>query len=317
MQGESAAGAECPRCGGTLGGARWCPTCGLDTTPEASSLPTSELYDAIRREVAWLQANPGHGPVTSAVPLQPDRPREEVDHARVPSAEQLTTFRPIERSATLTVWLLGAGIAVALVGVLNDIERIQLFGDLVSGRPVSQPTLEASDSRRDVVSALQFLFFVLTAIFFIRWFHRSYRNLRSLGMRRRYGTGWAIGAWFVPFLNLVRPKKIANDIWRESDPDIDTPVRELGVGPLSALLNWWWAAYLGSSILDNIASTAVNSSQTEGSLHDAYVLALVSDVGDVVAAVVAIYMVRRMTARQSGRRTAVEARLATQAPASA
>src|SRR5215213_2684690 len=33
---------------------------------------------------------------------------------------------------------------------------------------------------------------------------------------RRYGTGWALGSWFVPILNAWRPKQIINDIWHQS-----------------------------------------------------------------------------------------------------
>jgi hypothetical protein len=36
----------------------------------------------------------------------------------------------------------------------------------------------------------------------------------------RWSAGWAIGAWFVPVLSLVRPKAILNDIWRASDPRV-------------------------------------------------------------------------------------------------
>lgn len=44
---------------------------------------------------------------------------------------------------------------------------------------------------------------------FLVWFWLAYRNLDALDLRRRYGTGWAIGGWFVPFLNLARPKQVA------------------------------------------------------------------------------------------------------------
>jgi hypothetical protein len=52
-----------------------------------------------------------------------------------------------------------------------------------------------------------------------RLFRRAYRNLPALGAESpRFSSGWAVGAWFVPFLNLVRPKQIMDDIWRASDP---------------------------------------------------------------------------------------------------
>ena len=46
----------------------------------------------------------------------------------------------------------------------------------------------------------------------------------------RYGNGWAIGAWFVPILSLVRPKQMANEIWRGSERGVDLAGGEAGRG---------------------------------------------------------------------------------------
>jgi hypothetical protein len=82
----------------------------------------------------------------------------------------------------------------------------------------------------------------VTATVFIIWFHRAYRNLGSLGVAQlRWGTGWAVGGWFVPLLNFVRPKSIANDIWRGSDPAASTEVADFEPqGPVPWFHNLWW-----------------------------------------------------------------------------
>ena len=47
----------------------------------------------------------------------------------------------------------------------------------------------------------------MCGIVFIRWLRAAYRNLDLLAPGvRRYGHGSAIGAWFVPFLNLLAPE---------------------------------------------------------------------------------------------------------------
>jgi hypothetical protein len=52
-----------------------------------------------------------------------------------------------------------------------------------------------------------------TAVGFLVWFHRAYTNLPALGIEPLpYATGWTIGAWLVPLLNLVRPKQIMDTI---------------------------------------------------------------------------------------------------------
>jgi hypothetical protein len=77
------------------------------------------------------------------------------------------------------------------------------------------------------VGAIVFVFVivVLTLPTFIWWFQRAYRNLA----RQQFHPAWAYFAWFVPILNIWRPKQLANRIWRGS------------VSPgLGFSIQWWW-----------------------------------------------------------------------------
>ena len=50
---------------------------------------------------------------------------------------------------------------------------------------------------------------------FIGWLHAGAKQVQRVTPNLlRYAPGWAIGAWFVPFLNLVRPVQIVNDVRR-------------------------------------------------------------------------------------------------------
>ncbi len=53
---------------------------------------------------------------------------------------------------------------------------------------------------------------------FLIWFHRAYRRLEVLEVgNRRYSATWAVLGWFIPFLNLVRPYRVAIEIWERTD----------------------------------------------------------------------------------------------------
>ena len=63
--------------------------------------------------------------------------------------------------------------------------------------------------------------FLVTGIVFIVWFRDAYKNVGRLGVAGlRWSSGWAVGAWLVPFLNLRRPKEMLNDMWRGSNPSL-------------------------------------------------------------------------------------------------
>ncbi len=93
--------------------------------------------------------------------------------------------------------------------------------------------------------AFSLLGYGLAAIVFISWFGMAYANLGRLGVKNlRWSNGWAVGAWFVPILNLFRPKQIANDIWRGSEPDIEVSSNRWQFGQVTPIIHWWWGLFL-------------------------------------------------------------------------
>jgi hypothetical protein len=81
---------------------------------------------------------------------------------------------------------------------------------------------------------------------FLAWFYRAYKNLDLAGVNTLYAPGWAIGSFFVPLLNLIRPYRIMEEIWLENagrlnDPNsTESPAEEQP----GALLKWWWGCKL-------------------------------------------------------------------------
>ena len=98
---------------------------------------------------------------------------------------------------------------------------------------------------------------------------------------RRFGQGWAIGAWFVPFLNLVRPVKIVNDVWVRAD----------GRGAMHPITGYWWACYLLDSLFGRLASAHLDDAHSLKSLHSGTVEMLASDAFTFVPALLAIAVV--------------------------
>lgn len=119
------------------------------------------------------------------------------------------------------------------------------------------------------------------------WFRRAYRNLAE----RRFKAGWAVGGRFVPFLNLVRPKQIADELWLAS------AAAETDRRRVSPLLHWWWAAYVAMGIVDRIAAVLIRNAVEIPQIVLASQMVLVLDVLHVVAGVLALLVVRRLTAR--------------------
>lgn len=165
----------------------------------------------------------------------------------------------------------------------------------------------ALDTRDRTIGWLQLGAYLGTAIAFIVWLFAVYRNLGHLGVPNyRFKPGWAIGGWFVPFLNLVRPKQIVDDAWRGSDPDVgeihDVNWHKL---PVSPLLHWWWAAFIISGFAGNIYAQIALPAETLANIRTAYAWGLWSDVLGSIAGILAIVLVVKLSRRQGARASAL------------
>jgi hypothetical protein len=97
---------------------------------------------------------------------------------------------------------------------------------------------------------LQLVAFLLIIIcFFVvgRWIYRASVNAHALGSEMTITPGWAVGWYFVPFANLVKPFHAMREIWlssHESDGSYEERVPILG---------WWWGLWIVTNILANAA----------------------------------------------------------------
>jgi Domain of unknown function (DUF4328) len=220
-------------------------------------------------------------------------------------------------------WAIGALVATVvsnLAAIGADVLTIDLMGHALAGDELRQSSLEADDLRQTLSATAQFAALIAAAVFFIRWFNRAHESLRALGAQPRYKDWWAIVGWFVPILNLWRPKQIANDIWRGTDPTVRSMSLVISATRVPLLLGVWWVAWLVSGSLTQGAARVWWDTTTS---EEAAILALIGDDGPaedlrtaaifdvvasstgVVAALLAILVVRTLTARHVARQELV------------
>jgi len=119
-------------------------------------------------------------------------------------------------------------ISLGFAYVLWD--RSNVLKDIRDGVNVTFDDVNAADDRVSLLAGLWLLGFLVTGIIFIVWFHRAYTNLANRG-QTKHSTGWAIGAWFVPFLNFWRPAKMTQELLDNGEGE--------GSAPTNVLWGWW------------------------------------------------------------------------------
>ena len=202
-----------------------------------------------------------------------------------------TRVRPLLRVRSLGTAVqcsLGVVIAVTVFSAWSTWNRRSFLVDVREGRDrITPASADEVDSLVQAAGILALLLLVVTAVLWVIWFQRAYKNVSTVH-DVEHGTGWAIGAWFVPFLNLVRPFQMAREIV------VETPSPRLTKAP--ALLGWWWGTWLISGMLSRFGFS--RDPESLDALVTSDTVSTCSDVVSIVAAVLAILVVRRITRAQ-------------------
>jgi hypothetical protein len=218
-------------------------------------------------------------------------------------------FQSASGLAMATKIMLGLNLLTSLVILGSLFMQHQLATRLVAGEPVRPAELQDDQVRSVILTVLHLIVYLATGIVFLAWFHRAYVNLPALGARGLICTsGWAIGAWFVPILNLFRPVQIAQEIWRNSDPDAaTTDDLRIHVPESSALISFWWMLWIVNLVLSQVALRMSSNANTAESFQSATIVSMVSEAVRMVTAVFALRVVSAIDARQTARAAALAA----------
>jgi LSD1 subclass zinc finger protein len=124
-------------------------------------------------------------------------------------------FRPAAGLGLAVKILLALNALLGLVMIGNDYLDYRLATRLIALDNVPQADIDSNDLRQSAFAVVNFLTYLATVIVFVIWFYRAHANLKSLDARHlRYTSGWAVGYWFIPIMNLFRPVQVAQEIWR-------------------------------------------------------------------------------------------------------
>ena len=153
-----------------------------------------------------------------------------------------------------------------------------------------------------LLGILEAVVYICCIVFFLLWLYRCYTNLAALKSGSpEYTPGWAVGWWFIPFANLIKPLGVVRDLWNESDPDFDPELNFLSnsVGT-PALLGWWWAFWLLSNFSANISGRFTDL-ESAGGIQTFSIGLIIASLFGIAAAALAILVVKNITRRQEAR----------------
>jgi len=262
-----------------------------------------------REPTTSSEQSPAGNSVAEAVEPPSDNPYQPPD---APAAREVGPgdisvdgdgFKPARQASMAATVALGCTITVSLFAIYTVMDLYWISSAMQRGTAVSPDKVAGAEQWVNVVDVIARVLVIITAVPFLIWFHRCYRNLTWLYVQgTKYSTGWAVGGWFIPFVNLFRPYQVAREIWDASNPDMHP-----NEGPSSWILKRsaqqiqvWWFLWLAPGLVWTVARTFHNQPSVEkwkigiGLIIIGYLL-------NISSAAVTILLIRRLNARQAER----------------
>ena len=181
-----------------------------------------------------------------------------------------------------------AGAARAAIVVLSIYAVVDLATMVIAWFIPSDP-VEGSAS--DFLFLVDSIVLIVCTILVGRWIYRTNANAHSFSEDMSITPGWAIGWFFVPLANLVKPYEGVKETW---DISHELAGRREEIG--SPLLGWWWGLWIATNIGSAISARfgGFGDEPIPALLVFDIVVALVN----VLLCLVLVQLIRRLTATQ-------------------
>jgi eukaryotic-like serine/threonine-protein kinase len=251
----------------------------------------------------WQQGLTGPSP---QVPngFAPSGPGTPPPSTPVPAGRVISPRKP----AQIVTVLLSLGMVIHVISLIIDVVISNAIDDASGYYGVlGVDTVQGFSGLKGATIALEFVSApvgIALAVMWLVWFWRTRLNAESFSPGRiRYAEGMAVGGWLIPFVNVIIPKQVINDIWTASNPAVP---QWHGYGPRPTsrrgLVNGWWTMWLIYFFFGLFSSW--ESWYDASSIEDAegtIALALFTDLFSIPAAILALILVSRLTTIQDER----------------
>ena len=161
-------------------------------------------------------------------------------------------IRPTKGKAKLSILLIWVVLLFSSLSLLFSYWGYQVY---VLGKEIDSNGNEIFSFGEVLITGGYFLSLLLSAIFFIQWFHTSYKNLEARGVSVDSSANWTIWGWFVPFFNLYKPYQIMKEMFDKTLNFIKTNKSESIFNrhsKASSNVVIWWVLWIVIFIINRV-----------------------------------------------------------------
>lgn len=157
--------------------------------------------------------------------------------------------------------------------------------------------LELFDGLCSITEIPILFLFLLTILVFGIWIVRANKNVRALGARELSTTpGWALGYFFIPILNLWKPKTAMNQLWFASQ----NPSTWNGKPKeKTQVVDKWWGLWIASLAASNSEMHYFNKAVSVEDYNQAMMVGILAAICSIFSCKFAIALVDKISTMQT------------------
>ena len=280
-----------------------CPNCLSHVNKDVESCPQCkvEFYNCSNCNALVLETDTVCRNCNSKLDEEKEKLPERITYNKKP----LYKYKSLEILTNFLIILLSAEILFGIINIYADANDISYVrANIESGGVLYYDNASFESLVTSVSQMLYGLILIIAFIFYLIWVRRAYRNLHSLQIKpTEFSSGWAIGSYFVPILNLFRPYRMMREIWFGSQPILSEEnsyelESHLGLSS-TGFLQLWWAAFLINGFVSNISFRLSLNSDIGQNVLTSLWIDLISSITGIAVSVVSLYLIWTINSWQS------------------
>lgn len=189
-------------------------------------------------------------------------------------------------------------LAICVINIVASISiyfQIEMLKQIQMGVIPGEDEISMNDTRQQIISITQSIIYLISMVLFLNWMRRAYGNLKRIGENTEYAESMAIWSFVIPFVNLFRPYTITKEIAEKTNFKLKEVTSDFSSTFNLSFVGLWWGLFLLSNILGRFVLKSVFQEETVEHFIFSSELMLVSNLFDILAAVVTLVMINRIS----------------------
>jgi len=193
--------------------------------------------------------------------------------------------------------VVGVFVCMIIVNVLAGTNCLMLYSEYhgnIAGR-LAEIQSSTQLALLMLFAGLTLVLFVIAIITFLNWFRRAYYNLHQFSKQKlSYDEDMAVWSFMIPFINLIRPHTIAQEIY---DVNYDAAKKISADVPSknNDIISIWWIAYIFLGIIVYIL-TSIGGEDSIDEIIDSMLYLGIAEFIEIPRLIAAILMVKTVSA---------------------